>query len=168
MENTLTVAIVLKPQGIRGEIKVKTLTDCPEDLTGIPRVYIDSEEYRILKARPQNGDCAYLTLRGVADRNAAELLRGKEVVAMRCDVPPLPDGRYYLVDVIGCEVVTEEGKKLGTVCEITPASTDIYVVDTGEKQIPFVAADGVIVDIDVEKKLMVVNAKRYGEVALTE
>lgn len=167
MENSLHIATVLKPQGIRGEIKVKALTDSASDLSSFPRVFIDGNEYKILKARPQ-GDCAYLTLKGVADRNAAELLRGKEILAARADAPELPEDRFYIVDVIGCAVVTEEGKRLGSICEITPAKTDIYVVEADGKKIPFVAAAGVIVAVDVERKLLTVNEKKFSEVALLD
>ena len=167
MEKTLTVAIVLKPQGIRGEIKVKTLTDTAEDLCAFPRVFIDGQEYKVMAVRPA-GDCAYLSLRGIADRNAAELLRGKDVLVLREDAPELPEDTFYLVDVLGCEHVTEKGKTLGTICDITPAKTDIYVAENNGKKITFVAADGVIEDIDVEAKRVTVNKKRFDEVAMYE
>lgn len=167
MEKTLTIAIVLKPQGIRGEIKVKALTDSAEDIKNFPRVFIDGVEYKVLSVRPA-GDCAFLMLRGIADRNAAELLRGKDVLALREDAPQLPEDTYYLVDVLGCEVVTERGKVLGKISDITPAKTDIYVVEGGGKRITFVAADGVIEDIDVENKRVTVNKKRFDEVAMYE
>lgn len=167
MEKTLTVATILKPQGIRGEIKVKTLTDSAEDFCALPRVFIDGAEYKVLSARPA-GDCAYVMLRGVADRNAAELLRAKDVVALREDMPDLPEDTYYLVDVLGCKVITEKGKILGEVTEITPAKTDIYVLSCGEKKITFPAAEGVIESIDVENKIVAVNKKRFEEVALYE
>lgn len=165
MEKTLTIATVLKPQGIRGEIKVKTLTDSAEDLCNFARVFIGGAEYKVLAVRPA-GDCAYLTLRGIADRNAAELLRGKEVVALREDAPELPEDTFYLVDVLGCEVVTEKGKSMGTIIDITPAKTDIYVVEGNGKRVTFVAAEGVIEDIDVQAKRVTVNKKRFDEVAL--
>lgn len=167
MENSLYVALILKPQGIRGELKVKVLCDDGEDLASFSRVFIDGEEHKILKVRPQ-GDCAFITLKGVADRNAAELLRGKEIYVRREDAPELPEDRFYIVDVLGCKVVTENGDTLGTICEITPARTDIYVVDTGAKKVPFVGVEGVIKDIDVINKIMTVDKKRFDEVALTE
>ena len=167
MEKTLTVATVLKPQGIRGEIKVKALTDTAEDLASFRRVFIDGCEYKVMSVRPA-GDCVYLTLRGIADRNAAELLRGKDVIVLREDAPALPENTYYLVDVLGCELVTEKGKSLGTISETTPAKTDIYVVEGNGKKITFVAAEGVISDIDVEAKRVIVNKKRFDEVALCD
>jgi 16S rRNA processing protein RimM len=167
MEKTLNVAQVLKPQGIRGEVKVKVLCDSAEDLLSFPRVFIGGTEYKVLNVRPQ-GDCAYLTLKGVADRNAAELLRGKDILVLREDAPALPENRFYIVDVIGCEVFTESGERLGTICEITPARTDIYTIDTGARQVPFAAIDGVILSVDTENKKIVVDGKKFAEVALLD
>lgn len=167
MEKYLTVAKVLKPQGIRGEIKVKTLTDSAEDLCSFSRVFIGGNEYKILNVRGF-GDTAFLTLKGIADRNAAELLRGFDVLALREDAPPLPEDRFYIVDLIGCALRDENGETLGTICEITPAKTDIYVVDTGDKKVPFVAAEGVILSVDVQGGAITVNRARFNEVALLD
>lgn len=67
----------------------------------------------MLSFRTGESGFAYLGLRGVPDRNAAELLRGKEVEAERDDAPPLDEGTYYIVDLIGCEVSDESGKVYG-------------------------------------------------------
>lgn len=167
MENSLLVAIVLKPQGIRGEIKVKTFTDAAEDLSAFERVYIGGNEYKLLSVRAQ-GDCAYVTLRGVADRNAAELLRGKEVYVLRSDAPALPENTFYIVDLIGCGVFTEEGEELGTLVGVTPAKTDIYTVDMGGKEVMFAGVQGVILSIDPSAEKIVVNGKRFREVAVLD
>lgn len=167
MENTLKVALVLKPQGIRGEIKIKTYTDRPEDLEAFGRVYIGGNEYKLLAVRPF-GDCAFVTLRGIADRTAAEALRGQEVFALRSDAPDLPEDTFYIVDLIGSEVVTEEGRLLGVLKDVTPAKTNVYTVETGGKEVLFAGVSGVIVDIDAQAKKITVNGKRYGEVAVLD
>ena len=79
MQKYLTVATILKPQGIRGEVKVMPFTDSAEDLKSFSKVIIDGTEYKVLACRAAGG-YAYLTLRGVPDRNAAELLRGRDVL----------------------------------------------------------------------------------------
>jgi 16S rRNA processing protein RimM len=167
MEKTLFVAQVLKPQGIRGEIKVKVLCDSAEDLATFPRVFIGGAEYKVLNVRPQ-GDCAFITLKGVADRNAAELLRGKDILVLRDDAPSLPENRYYIVDIIGCEAFDEQGKKLGVVTEITPARTDIYTLDMGGRNVPFAAIDGVILSVDIDNKKIILDGKKFAEVALLD
>lgn len=165
MQKFLTVATILKPQGIRGEIKVMPLTDSEDDLKSFSSVIIAGVSYKVLACRTAGG-YAYITLRGVADRNAAELLRGKEVLVDRDEAPELPEDRVYIADVIGCELVTEEGEKIGKVLDVTPARTDIYTVLTGDKEVMFPAADGVIVSVDTEGGVVTVNKKRFEEVAL--
>lgn len=165
MQKYLTVATVLKPQGIRGEIKVMPQTDSEDDLKDFTSVIIGGVPYKVLACRTAGG-YAYLTLRGIADRNAAELLRGKEVLVDRDEAPELPEDRVYIADVIGCAIVTEEGEKLGEVLDVTPARTDIYTALIGGKEVMFPAADGVILSVDAEGGVVTVNKKRFEEVAL--
>ena len=165
MKDKLTVATVLKPQGILGEVKVKALTDSAEDLKAFKKVLIGGVEYSVLSVRA-SGDFAYLGLKGIADRNTAELLRGKDIEVNRGDIPPLPEGRFYIADLIDCEVVTEKNAVLGKVTSVTPARTDIYEIEQDGKVITFAAADGVITEIDVEAGKIYVNAKRFKEVSL--
>lgn len=165
LNDRLTVATILKPQGIRGEVKVKALTDTAENLKAFKKLLIDGVEYSVLSVRTQ-GEFAYLALKGIADRNTAELLRGKDIEVFRTDAPDLPDGRYYIVDLIGCTVVDEQGNVLGRITSVTPAKTDIFVLECDGKEITFVSADGVISDIDVAAGKIYVNSKRFREVSL--
>ena len=75
----LIIGEVLKPQGIRGELKIKTFTDSPEDVKAFGTVYIDGTAYKILSFRVDGSGAAYIGLRGIPDRNAAELFRGKKI-----------------------------------------------------------------------------------------
>lgn len=165
MENKLIIGEVLKPQGIRGELKVKPFTDSAENFRGLKRVFLDGEEYKVLSVRV-GGDAVFLGLRGVPDRNAAETLRGKEVSVPRDEAPEPEEGRYYIADLIGSEVVTQEGKPLGTLVFIRQAQTDIYTLAQGEKEILFPAVKGVITDIDLIRKRITVCEKRFNEVAV--
>ena len=88
--------------------------------------------------------------------------------AAREDVPAPPEGRFYIVDVIGCTVCTEEGEPLGKVTNVLPAKTDIFVMENGGKEWMFPAADGVILEIDVEKGAVTVDKKRFGEVLVEQ
>ena len=165
MADKLTVATVLKPQGIRGEIKLKVFCDDADDLKKVKRVFIDGAEYSVLGMRGQ-GDVAFVALKGVFDRNAAELLRGKDIEVLKEDMPELPEGRYYIADLTGCKVITSSGEDLGEVVSVTPARTDIYTLITPSGEISFAAADGVIENVDIENKVITVNKKRFKEVSL--
>lgn len=167
MTDYLTIAQIVKPQGIRGEVKVIAMTDGPTDLQAFDRVYVGGNALRILKVRPAGGNCAYLTLSGIADRNAAETLRGQEVRVMRSDAPALPEDTFYIADLIGCTLVDESGRVYGEVESITPARTDIYEVRTPEgKILTFPAVEGLISEIDAAARRVTVSASRLKEVAL--
>lgn len=169
MENHLTIAQIVKPQGIKGEVKVLAMTDYPEDLEAFSRVYVGDKEYKILKVRPQSGNCAFVTLSGIFDRNAAELLRGQEITVAREDAPALPDDTFYIADVIGCTVADENGVIIGEVESITPARTDIYEVTKADgKRIAFPAVKGLIIDVNTQIRTVTVDGARLKEVALDE
>lgn len=161
----LIVGEVLKPQGIRGEIKVKPFTDSAEDFKRFKRIFLDGEEYKILSVRAGAGE-VYLGLRSVHDRNAAELLRGKKITVPREEAPEPEEGRYYIADLLESEVFTEEGERLGVLTDIRQAATDIYTLKDGEKEILFPAVRGVITQIDVAQKRISVDKKRFYEVAV--
>ena len=161
----LVIGKIVKPQGIRGEVKVYPYTDDAEVFAEIPRVFIDGEEYKILHARFGDG-MAYLSLRGVPDRNAAELLRDKELTIPRDEAPMPEEGSYYIADLLGSEIVTDTGMVLGKLKEIRQAATDIYTLETEHGEVLFPTATGVVLAVDVENKKITVSEKRFKEVAV--
>lgn len=162
----LVIAEVLKPQGIRGELKIKTFTDYPEDVKAFGVVYIDGKEYKILSFRVGTDGAAYVGLRGVTDRNMAEELRGKKLEGAREDAPELEEGQYYIVDMIGIDCVTETGEFLGKVKDITLLASEIYTLEKDGKNILFPAIKGVVLGVDLPNKRMVVDKARFDEVAV--
>ena len=162
----LVIAEVLKPQGIRGELKVKTFTDSPEDVKAFKTVYIDGNPYKILTFRADGKGAAYLGLRGIPDRNAAELFRGKKIEGDRDDAPELDEGTYYIVDMLGLSCETEDGEVLGTLVDITNLSSDIYTIEKDGKKILFPAVNGVVVKVDIAGGKLIVDKKKFDEIAV--
>ena len=162
----LLIGEVLKPQGIRGELKVKAFTDSPEDIKAFGTVYIDNLPYKILSFRVGGDGAAYIGLRGIPDRNAAELFRGKKLEGNREDAPELEEGQYYIIDILGLRCETEDGELLGTVKNITNLANDVYTIEKGGKEILFPAIKGVVLSVDVTNGTMVVDKKRFMEVAV--
>ena len=162
----LVIGEVLKPQGIRGELKVKTYTDAPEDVKAFGTVYIEDKPYKILSFRVGNDGAAYMGLRGIPDRNAAELFRGKKLEGDRDDAPELEEGQYYIVDVIGLSCETEEGEVLGIVKDVKNLSSDVYTIEKAGKQILFPAAKGVVKKVDLENQKLIVHKKIFDEIAV--
>ncbi len=162
----LTIGEVLKPQGIRGELKVKTFTDTPDIVKQFGTVYVDDTPYKILSFRVGVDGAAYIGLRGVPDRNAAELLRGKKLEGAREDAPALEEGRYYIVDIIGLTCVSEEGEELGVVTNVVNLSADVYTIEKAGKSILFPAVKGVIAKVDLDAKKLVVKKSVFDEIAV--
>ena len=162
----LIIAQVLKPQGIRGELKIKTFTDYPQDIKAFKTVYIDDTPYKILSFRVGSDGSAFLGLRGIPDRNSAELFRGKMLEGERDDAPELDEGQYYIVDILGLTCETEEGEVLGTVVDISNLSSDIYTIEKAGKRILFPAVKGVVVKVDLENKKLIVNKSIFDEIAV--
>src|SRR5690606_33128124 len=89
------------------------------------------------RARPHGG-LFIVKLAGVSDRDAAEALRGVLVQVPREDAVPLPEGSYYVFDLVGCDVVTTEGTLLGQIADVLQTgANDVYQVrdDTTGKEI---------------------------------
>lgn len=162
----LVVGEVLKPQGIRGELKIKTFTDFPEDVKAFKRVFIDGVEYKILSFRVAPDGFAYVNLRGIPDRNTAELFRGKLLEGERTDAPELDEGQYYIVDIIGLSCQTETGEELGIVTDISNLSSDIYTIEKAGKKILFPAVKGVIKNVDIKGGKIIVDKKIFDEIAV--
>ena len=162
----LIIGEVLKPQGIRGELKVKAFTDSPSDIKGFGTVYIDDTPYKILSFRVGPDGAAYMGLRGIPDRNAAELFRGKKLEGDREDAPPLEEGRHYIVDILGLDCETEEGEHLGVVKDIVNLASDVYTLEKNGKKILFPSVNGVIVKFDIEGGKIVVNKAKFDEIAV--
>lgn len=164
----LVIGNIIKPQGIKGEVKVKPYTDTPADIGKFKNVYIGGEEHRILSFRT-DGVFVYLALKGVADRNAAELLRDKDILAARDEAPDLDEGKFYIVDIIGCSVFYENGEKIGVISDVTPAATDVYTLSSdGKRDVMFPAVKGVILSVDVAAKRITVDKKRFSEVSVAQ
>ena len=162
----LVIGEVLKPQGIRGELKIKTFTDTPEVVKAFGTVYIDDKPYKILSFRVGTDGAAYIGLRGIPDRNAAELFRGKKLEGERDDAPPLEEGQYYIVDILGLSCETEEGEFLGTVKDVANLSSDVYTLEKDGKNILFPVVKGVIVKVDIDGGKLVVNKEIFDQIAV--
>lgn len=163
----LKIGEVLKPQGIKGEIKVKSFFDVPEDFSGLSSLTIDNIDYLVTGVRIREG-FVYLRLKGVDSIESAELLRGKVLEIARESAPKLPDGRFYIEDILGLEVEDETGIRLGVLNDVSQyGAADIYSVK-GEKNFMFPALNSVIKKIDIGGRKIVLDGSELLKVAVYE
>ncbi len=161
----ITVGEILKAQGIKGEIKIKPLTDSIDRFNKLKAVYIGGVPYKI-RSKRVNGRFVYLGLFGVDDRNAAEALAGKNLDIDDVNAIQPEEGAYFIKDIIGCEV-RREGKLLGKITDVLQyGAADVFKIE-GEKNVLFPFLNRVIDLIDVKNKEITVNSY-FDEVAVYE
>jgi 16S rRNA processing protein RimM len=151
----VAVGRIVGVHGIRGELKVESLTDFPERFDAGSQLFLVTPDGKvrpteILAGREHKGRIL-IALPGVTDRDAAEALRGSFLKIEEEDLTPLPPGRFYHYQLVDLSVVTDEGRDLGRVAEVIPTGGNL-VLDVrgggGEVLLPFI--DDVILDVDLE------------------
>jgi 16S rRNA processing protein RimM len=155
----LAVAFIRRPFGIRGELLLDLLVSQPRQLMEAPFVCLGGEDRRLAVGSLRRHGTEYvIRLEGVDDRNAAEALRGQTLFLRTDEQPPLPAGVYFLHQIEGLRVVTEEGEELGRVTEIIKTgANDVYVVSGERGEILLPAIPPVIREIRLEEGKMVVH-----------
>lgn len=160
---------VIKPQGIKGEIKID-LADADKQLVlKLKEVFVGNDKYKVLSVKNLvNG--VFIKLNGVNDRNTAELLRGKEVSFLKENMPKLDEGRYLISDIIGSKVCVDN-EVLGEIENILQyGSADIYVVKgaNNKKDFMFPCLKTVLKKVDTENKLINLNKEILEQIAVYE
>lgn len=154
----LLIGTVLKPQGIRGELKIKNYTDDFYAISALKEVFIDGVSYQVLKMRCDKD--VFILLRGIADRNDAELFRNKDIYALKADVRRKKN-TYFICDVIGCSVLFEDGTIFGKIEEILSARTDIYYISTPEGRVIAPWLKSYQANFDIENRTVTVNKEEF-------
>ena len=140
---------IINTHGIKGEVKIIPWADSAEFLCDLDTLYIDGKPMAVRNARPHKGN-AIVLLEGVDDMNAAMLLKNKVVCLHRDDVE-LDEDAFFLADIIGLDVIDENGVKLGVLDDIlSPSLQDVYVVK-GEREIMSPVVPEFILETNVEE-----------------
>ena len=166
--NRLEVGKIVNTHGLRGEVKVVTWTDSPEDFEKIKHVFAEKK-----------GGAVPLTVSNVKYQKNNIILKFKEInsieeaegykpvilTAERSELPPLPEGRHYVVDLIGCTVENKDGKELGILTDVfTAGAGNVYDIkpDSGSN-ILVPANDNTIISIDIDGKRIIVDVPEEWE-----
>ena len=116
-ERRIALAAVAGAHGVKGELRLKLFSDSIESLSRHESVYVGGVERRLRSVR-DGGNIAVVRIEGLADRSAAEALRGSLVEVDRAALPPLEEGEYYHADLIGLSAVDGDGSVVGTVTAV--------------------------------------------------
>lgn len=148
VQEFLEAGQIVNTHGVRGEVKIMPWTDSGEFLCSFQTLYLDGAPLAVRSARVHKG-AVIARLEGVDDVEAAEALRDRVVCIRRADAK-LPEGAFFLADLIGLDVVDENGARLGTLREVlTPSRQRVYVVE-GEREIMIPAVPEFVLETNVE------------------
>src|SRR5690348_12241632 len=162
MDDLVAVAKIARPKGLKGEVFADILTDFPERFEGLENVTAvlpsgKRQDLKIEDFRFQN-DRLVLKFVGYDSVESVELLRDAEICVAESDAVKLEEGEFFDWQLVGCEVVTIEGTRIGTVSELQrTGGTENLLVDgdSGDHLIPF--AGSICIEVDVDKKLITVD-----------
>ncbi len=162
------MARILRPHGLRGEVAAEILTDFPERLTQLKKIYLYDGKKDAARSPDVNveqvgrrvgvrscwlshsrGGQAIFHFEGADSMSDAEKLVGLEVRIPLAERAPLPGGSYYVTDLIGCEV-REEGAAVGVVRDVEfTGGTPLLAVDSPNGEVLIPLADEICVKVDL-------------------
>ncbi|WP_046228056.1 ribosome maturation factor RimM [Paenibacillus dauci] len=164
-EQWLMVGKIVNTHGIRGELKIYPNTDFPEvrfavgnKLQMINEETGASQQVEVQTSRLQK-NMYVIRFKGFGNINEVEKYKGWVLKVSKNDTVDLEEDEYYFHEIIGCEVITDEGQSLGVIIEIlTPGANDVWVVKPAKGKdilIPYI--HDVVLDINVEDKKITIH-----------
>ena len=172
MNEYLMIGEVLKPQGIKGEVKVKPFAANHDDFRRWKKLYVkQGETFEPIKAKCSrvHDGFVYVTLGECASMEDAEKLRGVQLWIDRAHANQLEEDEVYISDLIGCEGIDEAGKSIGVLQDVLQHGVvDVYVFKQKGKSVMVPALKAVFPTVDVAGKRISVVRERLDEVAVWE
>ena len=161
MEDLLKVGVITTTHGVRGEVKVFPTTD-PERFLDLEYVLLDAgREMKKLEIRNVKffKNLVILKFDGIDNINDIERYKRCPLLVERKDAVALEEDEYFIADMIGIQVVTEDDEPFGTLKDVMETgANDVYVIDTeehGEVLVP--AIRECILDVDIENQKMKIH-----------
>ncbi len=158
----ITIGKVLKTHGVKGEVRIELLTDHPGRFAKLARVTLSSprgeeRECAVLSVKYLDGK-PLLSFEGYESPEKARQLNGWFIQVPEEQAVPLPEGQYYWFELIGMEVESESGVKLGRITDIfQTGSNDVYVMKAGRREVYLPATKDVIRQVDRKARRMVIH-----------
>ena len=162
MVSEFRVGVITSTHGLRGEVKVFPTTDDPARFKDLKQVILvakrekpvlEIESVRFFK------QFVIIKFKGIDDINEVERYKGAELWITREQAVPLKEGEYFIADLIGLSVVTDEGALLGTLKDVLQTgANDVYEVQMENgKTVLLPVTDECVLDVDLEKSEVLVH-----------
>ncbi|MDD4815857.1 MAG: ribosome maturation factor RimM [Clostridia bacterium] len=160
---TISIAKVLKPQGIKGELKCQVLTEKFDIFSDLKSVICENKKINVISGVYRLG-YVYIMLENVNSIEQANQFRNKTFYIPKAEYGDLDENNYFIDDLVGVKIETENGEKIGEVLDVENyGASDILIIK--EKfctySVPFIAK--VVLKVDINQKTIVVNKEQYEE-----
>lgn len=167
----LLIGQVLRPQGVRGQVKVRPDTGDPDRFEALDFVYIHQKDGTYERVYVDEvsvrEDAIYLRLNGASTREEAEAQRNWMLYVDRAHARELAENETFICDLIGCKAVDRQGNELGTVTDVLqPGGNDVYVIQTPKGEMLLPALMHVVPKVDTANGRITINEDRLPEVAV--
>lgn len=161
MGELITIGKIVNTHGLKGEVKVIPFTDDTNRFKKLKEAYINGELMNILSCKMQPGR-VILKIEGINSIEEAEKFKNRMIEVSRDKAVKLPEGSFYVADLIECDVYDEEDNKLGKVFDVIfTGSNEVYWVK-GEKEVLVPAIKDIVLDINIEeKKIIIKNLEKW-------
>jgi 16S rRNA processing protein RimM len=159
----VVIGEILRPHGLRGEVRVAPLTDRPERFATLARCIVweptgDVREPRRLTGARRHGGAVVLALEGCESAEEAAALAGRLIAVPEAEALPPGPGRFYPWQLEGARVTTEDGRQVGRVVRIDPGpAQDLWVVEGDGREHLVPAVPEIVVDVDVRAGRVVIR-----------
>ncbi len=145
--------------GVRGMVRIQPWSDDGEFLTCFKKFYLENGKTKIEMSKiTPHGNVVIAAVKGVDSIEEAEKLRG-QVLYIKRDDAHLPEGRYFVSEIIGSQVFdADSGALLGTLSDVSPTgANDVWHIKSGEKEYLVPAIPDVIVNVDINNDKIVIR-----------
>lgn len=161
MEDKFRVGVITNTHGIRGEVKVYPTTEDPARYKKLKTVLLDTgKEYLELQIASVKffKNLVIVKFKGIDNINDVEQYKGMDLYVTREDAIPLEEGEYYLADIMGAKVITEEGEVFGELTDILETGANlVYIVEHEGKEVLLPVIPDCVKKVDVEKQEITVH-----------
>lgn len=170
MDEFTVIGKILKPQALKGEVRVGPITRDATQFLTYKYLYVgpELEKYDIDYCRIQDG-FVIVKFSKIVDANMAESLRNFMLYIDRSQLATLEDGEYFIKDLLDCEVLDELGFSYGKIIAVDEfSSVNTITTKKEENEFLFPFLDQVVVDVDIEVKKVFVKKEKLMEVLVDE
>ena len=165
----VTIGKIVKPQGVRGEVKVQLFSSANMGLSNLKKAYIDNMGQKAIKSIRVHDGFAYILFDGIASREQAEQMRSFEVSVEESDIAIKEENTFFINDIIDSQVVDEKNNPVGKLVDVEQyGAADVWLLEADGRIYSFPYVDTIVLSVLPKQKLVVVDKQKLDEAKICE